>query len=199
MTLSKKTKSIKLFTPKVNSKYGFLQFFSDPNPEPPVPNDPPAPNDPPKPTHTDEDVQRMIAEALAKAQAEADAKAERERQEAERKNLEEQEKYKELYQNLEKQVADEKVKTLDAKKETLLVGAGYSEDQVALLKGLLTGDTDDELKQSLETIKSTLAPKGNGADPSPGNPPRQPPNPIDPADKGKSAFQRLKEKGKIRS
>lgn len=193
MTLSKKTKSIKLFTPKVNSKYGFLQFFSDPNPEPPVPNDPP------KPTHTDEDVQRMISEALAKAQAEADAKAEKERQEAERKNLEEQEKYKELYQNLEKQVADSEAKALDAKKETLLVGAGYSEDQVVLLKGLLTGDTDDELKKSLETVKATLAPQGNGADPNPGNHKRDTPNPIDPSERGKSTFQRLKEKGKIRS
>ncbi|HDR6289508.1 TPA: hypothetical protein QCU33_005658 [Bacillus cereus] len=199
MTLSKKTKSIKLFIPKVNSKYGFLQFFSDPNPEPPVPNDPPAPNDPPKPTHTDEDVQRMIAEALAKAQAEADAKAEKERQEAERKNLEEQEKYKELYQNLEKQVADEKVKTLVAKKETLLVGAGYAPEQVVLVKDLLKGDSEDELKASLESVKQVILPLNTGVDPNPGNHQRGTPNPIDPSERGKSAFQRLKEKGKIRS
>lgn len=191
MTLSKKTKSIKLFTPKVNSKYGFLQFFSDPNPEPPVPNDPP------KPTHTDEDVQRMIAEALAKAKVEADEKAEKERLEAERKNLEEQEKYKELYQNLEKQVADEKVKTLDAKKETLLVGAGYAPEQVVLVKGLLKGDSEDELKASLESVKQVILPLNTGADPSPGNPRRGNPEPKDPADVGRNLYAELKAKGKL--
>ncbi|PFP97698.1 hypothetical protein COK06_13230 [Bacillus cereus] len=197
MTLSKKKKSTKLFTPKVNSKYGFLQFFSDPNPEPPVPNNQPAPNAPLKPTHTDDDVQRMIAEALAKAQEEADAKAEKERQEAERKNLEDQEKYKELYLNLEKQVADEKVKTLDAKKETLLVGAGYAPEQVVLVKDLLKGDSEDELKVSLESVKQVILPLGTGADPSPGNPRRGNPEPKDPTDVGRNLYAELKAKGKL--
>ncbi|HDR4551329.1 hypothetical protein [Bacillus cereus] len=197
MTLSKKTKSIKLFTPKVNSKYGFLQFFSDPNPATTVPNDPPAPNDQPKATHTDEDVQRMITEALAKAQAEAEAKAEKERQEAERKNLEEQEKYKELYQNLEKQVADSEAKALDAKKETLLVGAGYAPEQVVLVKDLLKGNSEDELKASLESVKQVILPLGTGADPSPGNSKRFNPEPTDPTDVGRNLYAELKAKGKL--
>ncbi|MDA2638219.1 hypothetical protein ABEY48_20655 [Bacillus mycoides] len=186
--------------PSFRLHLGNLQHFSDPNPgdpqDPPNPSEPPTP---PTPTHNDEDVQRMISDALARAKREADEKAEKERQEAERKKLEEQEKYKELYETLEKQLADEKVKALDAKKETLLVGAGYSAEQVVLLKGLLNGETDEELNQSLETVKVTLLPKGNGADPNPGNHQRQTPSPTDPAEKGKSAFQRLKEKGKIRN
>ncbi|WP_242015987.1 hypothetical protein [Bacillus sp. EE-W1] len=153
--------------PSFRLHLGNLQHFSDPNPSDP-PN-PPEPPTPPTPTHTDEDVQRLVAEALAKAQREADEKAEKERQEAERKKLEEQEKYKELYETLEKQLADEKVKALDAKKEALLVGSGYSAEQVVLLKGLLNGETDEQLNQSLETVKVTLLPKGNGADPNPGN------------------------------
>ncbi|MFB5588473.1 hypothetical protein ACE41I_17425 [Bacillus cereus] len=186
-------KPTKLFIPKVNSKYGFLQYFSDPNPNP----EPPNPPEPPTPTHTDEDVQRMIDEALAKAKAEADEKAEKERQEAERKELEEKEQFKKLYENLQQQLDEEKAKSLDAKKETILVSAGYSAEQIVLIKDLLKGETDEDLKQSLESVKLAVLPLNNGADPSPGNPKRGNPEPKDLTDVGREAYARLKANGKL--
>ncbi|WP_242264886.1 hypothetical protein [Bacillus cereus group sp. BfR-BA-01422] len=179
-------------------RLGNLQHFSDPNPgDPQDPPNPPEPPIPPTPTHTDEDVQRMIDEALAKAKAEADEKAEKERQEAERKELEEKEQFKKLYENLQQQLDEEKAKSLDAKKETILVSAGYSAEQIVLIKDLLKGETDEDLKQSLESVKLVVLPLNNGADPSPGNPKRGNPEPKDLTDVGREAYARLKANGKL--
>ncbi|PEA75086.1 hypothetical protein [Bacillus wiedmannii] len=184
--------------PSFRLHLGNLQHFSDPNPG--DPQDPPTPPEsptPPTPTHTDEDVQRMISEALAKAKAEANEKAEKERQEAERKELVEKEKFKELYENLQQQLGEEKVKALDAKKETILVSAGYSAEQIVLIKDLLKGETDEDLKQSLESVKLAVLPLNNGADPSPGNPRRGNPEPKDLTDVGRDMYARLKANGKL--
>lgn len=176
-------------------RLGNLQHFSDP--EPGGPQDPPTPPEPSTPKHTDEDVQRMIDEALAKAKAEADEKAEKERQEAERKKLEEQEKYKALYENLQQQVEEQKAKAVDAKKEAILAGANYAPEQIVLVKDLLKGESDEELKQSLESVKSVVLPLGSGADPSPGNPRRGNPEPEDLADVGRDLYAKLKADGKL--
>ncbi|KEK22477.1 hypothetical protein BAGA_18900 [Bacillus gaemokensis] len=181
--------------PKANSEYGFLQFFSDPNPG--DPQDPPTPPEPPTATHTDEDVQRLIGEALAKAKAEADEKAAKERQEAERKELEEKEQFKKLYENLQQQLNEEKGKALEAKKETILVSAGYAPEQIVLIKDLLKGESDEDLKQSLESVKLAVLPLGSGVDPSPGNSKRDNPEPKDLADVGRELYARLKANGKL--
>jgi hypothetical protein len=170
-----------------------LQYFSDPNPNP----EPPNPPEPPTPTHTDEDVQRMIDEALAKAKAEANEKAEKERQEAEQERLKEKEDYKKLYENMQQQLTDEKSKALEAKKETILVSAGYAPEQINLIKDLLKGESDEDLKESLESVKLAVLPLGSGADPSPGNSKRDNPEPKDLADVGRDMYARLKANGKL--
>ncbi|EOV9528755.1 hypothetical protein JC777_14805 [Bacillus cytotoxicus] len=170
-------------------RLGNLQHFSDPNPG--------DPQDPPTPKHTDEDVQRMIDEALAKAKAEADEKAEKERQKAEQERLKEKEDYKKLYENLQQQLAQQKAKALDAKKEAILASANYAPEQIVLVKDLLKGETDEELQQSLESVKSVVLPLGSGADPSPGNSKRDNPEPKDLADVGRELYARLKANGKL--
>jgi predicted transcriptional regulator len=127
------------------------------------------------------------------------AEIEKERDEAERKKLEEQNEYKALYEKAQAELEKLKMSALDAKKDALLAQAGYTSEQIERYRKYLTGENEDELKASLETLIADIPPKKIvGVDPSVGNNEKQQPKPKDAADVGRSIFQRLKEKGKIR-
>jgi hypothetical protein len=193
-----------------------LQHFSDPTDPQDPPTDPPQdpvdpPNDPkptggdPEPnpegkTFTQDDIDRIVKERLERERKKREAEAEAERAAAEKKRLEEKEEYKELYEKLQKEREADRLAAIESKKESLLAKAGYDESQVERYTKYLTGETDEELQTSLDTLKADIPPKQakTYGDPSPGNGSKQPPKKKTLEEKGKSAYQRLKEKGKIR-
>lgn len=151
-------------------------------------------------TFTQADVDRIIKERLEREKRKAEEKAEEARREAERKALEEQGKYKEMYEQLEKDLQAEKARVLETRKETLLLGAGYTQEQASRYKKFLTGETDEELATALEVLKQDIPPKANaGVDPATqGNGQRQTPPAEEPYSFGKQLYERLKKSGRLR-
>lgn len=116
----------------------------------------------------------------------------------ETKELEEQQKYKELYEQSLQKLEQMKGDALNTVKDALLVQAGYSQDQTELLRKLVTGETDGEIKQSIEELKKTIPVAPTYADPSPMNGQRETPKAVDGEEEGRSRFQRLLDGGKLR-
>ena len=154
----------------------------------------------PEPTFTQADIDRIVKERLAREQKKREEALEAERKEAERKRLEEEQKYKDLYESLQKDLETQRATALQAKKESLLVKAGYSDEQATTLSRLLEGEDDDALTTSLEGVKKLFPPakEKTYGDPSPGNGGKQTPPKKNLADKGKSQYERLKAIGKIK-
>lgn len=119
-------------------------------------------------------------------------------EEAEKARLEEQNEYKKLYEKAQQELAQLKADTINAKKSALLAKAGYNDEQIAVLRNTVTGETDDEISQSIEQLKAVFPPKPAYVDPSPMNGERDKPEPVDERQLGIQWYQRLKEKGKIR-
>ena len=122
------------------------------------------------------------------------AALEKEREEAEKRKLEEQNEYKKLYEKAQKELEQFKIQTLNAKKDALLAKAGYSDEQVAVLRNSLTGETDEELEKSLEQLKTVIQPKPRYVDPSPMNGVRREPEPKDISEIGAKQFEKIKSK-----
>lgn len=158
------------------------------------------PNDGGKKLFTQEDVERIIKERLARERRKAEEKAEQARKEAELKALEEQQKYKELYETLLQDLQAEKQHALQVKKEALLAQAGYTQEQIERYAKYLEGETEEELQTALETLKQDVPPKGTTyVDPTiKGNGAKQPPKQQDLYEYGKSMFDKLKESGRLR-
>lgn len=172
-----------------------LQFFAqDPPPADPPgtdPQDPPADPPKPEPKFTQEDLDRIVKERLARAKQKAD-------EEAERKRLEEENKFKELYDKtkadldeIQTQLKQREVK--DAQTAAILA-AGYTAEQVEGVRRFLTGETADEFTAGIEEAKKFIPVGVQGADPSPGNPPRVDPQPKNDEEYGRSMFARLRGK-----
>ncbi|MFU8688470.1 hypothetical protein ACNA6I_01430 [Rossellomorea sp. FS2] len=130
------------------------------------------------------------------------AEIEEERAKKEREELESQNNYKQLYDTLladtEKLKAQAEAATLEKAKTDLLVQAGYTGEQLDRVRKYLQGTDEASLKASLDEVKADIPPKSVGVDPSAGNTPNHPPKQKDPADTGRSLYQRLKEAGKIK-
>lgn len=149
---------------------------------------------------TQADIDRIVKERLDREKRKREADIEKERQEAERKRLEDEKKYKELYENLQKDLEAQRATAIQVKKESLLAQAGYSEEQSKTLVKLIEGEDDEALKASLEDVKKLFPPTNAKpyGDPSPGNGGKQTPKKTNLEEKGKSAYERLKQIGKIR-
>lgn len=122
----------------------------------------------------------------------------KERDEAERKKLEEQEEYKVLAEKYREEADAIRADALNAKKDALLSKAGYTDEQVERYRKYLEGNSDEEITEALEQLKADIPPKKNFVDPSAGNGGREKPKPTDLSDEGKTLYQRLKAKGKVR-
>src|SRR5690625_1281336 len=96
------------------------------------------------------------------------AEIERQQEDARHKELEENEQYKELYEQAHETIEKQKEDALNVKKESLLVQAGYSDEQTAKLSKLVEGNTDEEISQSIEDLKATFPVKQKYVDPSAG-------------------------------
>lgn len=152
-------------------------------------------------TFTQADVDRIVKERLEREKKKREEAIQKERDEAERKRLEEQGEYKELAEKLQAQLDAYKEDALKAKKEALLVKAGYSDKQVGVVYKLLEGETDEELEASLAEVVEAVTPESKAkkyADPSAGNGKKSVPDTRGADEVGKSLFQRLKTSGKIR-
>lgn len=130
------------------------------------------------------------------------AELEQAQAEAERKKLEEQNEFKTLYEQAQAKIAEIESQANAVKREStvtnLLVNAGYHGEQLERVRKYITGDTDEEISASLEELKKDIPPKSSGVDPSVGNGAKQQPQQKDLGDEGRSLYQRLKAKGKIR-
>jgi hypothetical protein len=126
------------------------------------------------------------------------AKIKKAQEEAEKAKLEEQNEYKKLYEQAQQELAQIKEAALNAKKDALLAKAGYSDEQIALLRNSITGGTDEEISQSVSQLTAVIPPKPNYVDPSPMNGERDKPEPVDERNIGVDLFKRLKAKGKIK-
>lgn len=117
---------------------------------------------------------------------------------AERAKLEEQNEYKKLYEQAQEQLAAARTDALNVKKDALLAKAGYTDEQIEKLRHAVTGDTDEAIAQSVEELKAVITPKPDYADPSPMNDVPSRPEPEDGVELGRSLFDKLKAKKKIK-
>ena len=190
-----------------------IQFFAgddDPKPSDDNPQDPPSdggkdddkggnPSDKKKEEvkfteEQQEAINRIIQERL-KREEEKRKKAEEEAK------LKEQGKYKDLLEEKEKELErlkeEVKMKELDRIKTDLLIGAGYAQEQFEFVKKNLEGETEEELKASLEEVKQYIAPKKEPADPlSKGNGVKGTPKPSDNEEVGRELARKIKARRK---
>lgn len=140
---------------------------------------------------TQAEVQKIIDGIVARERKRAEDQAEKER-------LEEEGKYRELYEKAvaEKESLEQQFKTeqLNRTKAKMVAEAGYSGAQVEFAVQTLKGETEEELKASMEALKQAFPPSEAHADPSPGNGPRHKPTPKPDAEYGKELFQRIKKR-----
>lgn len=141
---------------------------------------------------------RLARDRKAREDAELAAKAEEDR-----KRLEDNQEYKSLAdqykEELEQLKEDARKAEIASKRTSLLLKAGYNEDQIERYGKYVEGETEDEMKAAVELLKQDVPPTPKYVDPQgAGNSQRQQPKPTDKEDKGRSIYQRLKQQGKMR-
>lgn len=149
-------------------------------------------NNPETKTFTQAELDKIIADRLAREQKKRDEAIQKERDEAERKRLEEAQEYKVLADKYREELEAIKADALKSKKDALLAKAGYTDEQVERYRKFIDGETDEELAKSIETLKADVPPKPTYVDPSPMNGERGKPEQVDSEEKGRSLFQRLR-------
>lgn len=175
-----------------------LQTFADPEiTEQPTEPTPQPPSDETKNTETTNPLDNKVPYDRfkqkvdeANALKEKLAQFEREQAEKERRALEEQQEYKTLYEKAQEQITQFQQQAVEAKKETLLIDAGYTREQAERYKKYLDGESDDTLTQSLNVLKQDIPPKPY-VDPSLGNGNTPKPEPTDAYDQGKELARNI--------
>src|SRR5690625_1398482 len=125
------------------------------------------------------------------------AEIERQQEEAKRKELEEQNEYKTLYEQAVQEKEQAKQEALNLRKQTLLTQAGYDDEQTKLLTKLVEGDTEDEISESIKLLKATIPAKDNYGDPSAFNGAKEKPKTVDAEEVGRNAVSRVLHKIKL--
>lgn len=122
------------------------------------------------------------------------AAIEKAQEEAKRKELEEQNEYKALYEQALEQAAQAKAEAIVIKKNALLAQAGYSEEQTKLLSKLVDGETDEEISESIKLLKATIPVQDEYGDPSAFNGAKAKPEAVGADELGAKVFERIKNK-----
>ena len=122
------------------------------------------------------------------------AEIERAQEEAKRKELEEKEEYKTLYEQALQDAEQAKQEALSIKKNALLLQAGYGEEQAKLLVKLVEGEDDESITESVNQLKATIPVKDDYADPSPLNGAKDKPKKVGADEEGAKVFERIKNK-----
>lgn len=194
---------LQLFTPFYDADNGGGAGGNDPQ-DPPNDTDPQEPpatktNEGGEKTFTQEDVDRLIKDRLAREKAKREKAEEDARNKAKQEALKEQEKFKELYEEVQKDLQAKQAEVLNAKKHSLLLAEGYTKEQADRYVKFVTGENEDEIAQAINDLKEDVPPKQSGVDPATqGNGERQQQQQEDPKDFGKELFARLKKSGKLR-
>jgi len=179
-----------------------LQLFAEGDPDPLID---PQMVPPVKPEFTAEqqaEMNRVIAERLARQQAKFDAERTAADTEAQRIQREQNEEYKVLYETAQTELirvqGEAKTAQIDALKTQLLAKAGYSAEQIARVGKFVSGDDEETLQASIDEVKADIPPKASGVDPNPGNGRKNEPLSTDPTVIAKTRIDRLKASGKLR-
>src|SRR5690625_2707378 len=126
------------------------------------------------------------------------AEIERQQEEAKRKELEEQNEYKTLYEQAVQEKEQAKQEALNLRKQTLLSQAGYDSEQSKLLVKLVEGDDEESIAESIKQIQSTVPVKDDYADPSAFNGAKAKPKTVDAEELGRSALSRVLHKIRLK-
>lgn len=154
-----------------------------------------------KKTFTQEELNAILQTRLAEEKKRQEKRKQEEAEEAERKRLEEQQEYQQLAEKYKEELEAIKAEATESKKVAALAKAGYSEEQVERYKKFVDGESDDEIAEAVKVLVEDVPPKGSQksyADPALGNGGKGKPPAKDKVSKGREAFQRLKQSGKIR-
>lgn len=148
-----------------------------------------------QPKYTQADIDRIVGERLAREKAKAEKAIADAKAEAERKKLEEANEFKALYEAekaaREQEAQERQAERLETQKKSLLLEAGYSADALADLLELVTGDSDETVKASVERLVR-IAPPKNPADPAvSGGGQRQQATQKDATDYGRELFKKV--------
>src|SRR5690625_4627602 len=122
------------------------------------------------------------------------AEIERRQEEAKRKELEEQNEYKTLYEQAKKDAEQAKQEALNVKKDALLTQAGYSQEQAKLLVKLVDGEADEEISDSIKQLRAAIPAQDNYADPTAMNGKKDKPETVGADEVGAKVFERIKNK-----
>jgi len=125
------------------------------------------------------------------------AEIEREQEAAKRKELEETEQYKELYEQAKAEAEATRQQALEIKRNTALALAGYNGEQASMLAKLVEGETEEEIAESIKTLQDTFPVADNYADPSAFNGAKSKPKTIDGEEVGRNAVSRVLHKIKL--
>lgn len=125
------------------------------------------------------------------------AKFEQEQAEAKRKELEETEQYKELYEQAKAEAEASRQQALAVQKNTALTLAGYNDEQAQTLAKLVEGETAEEIAESIKTLQATFPIVDDYADPSAFNGAKSKPKTVDAEDIGRDAVSRVLHKIKL--
>lgn len=180
-----------------------LQTFAEPPADEPEVDEPiPAdePLNPEEPTK-EEPVDKKIPYGRFKAKVdEANALKEKLRlfeesqEEAQRKELEDKQAYKELYEKALLDAETAKKESLAIKKDALLTGAGYSQEQAKLLVNLVDGEDVEAIAESIKLLQATIPAQDSYADPSLLNGKKEKPETVGPEEHAKTIYERIKNK-----
>lgn len=152
---------------------------------------------PEAPKFTQAQLDAIISDRLKREREKREADEKAARDEAERKRLEENNEFKGLADQYKAELEKLKEDARKAKKQALLVKAGYNDEQIERYSKFVDGTTDEELTASVELLKADVPPKANYVDPAgAGNGSRQTPEPKNKEDKGRELFKRLKAQGR---
>src|SRR5690625_1136649 len=122
------------------------------------------------------------------------AEIEKAQEETKRKELEEQNEYKQLYEQALQQAEQAKQEALSTKKSALLTQAGYDAEQAQMLVTLVEGETDDEISESIKRVQATIPAKDGYGDPSAFNGAKAKPETVGADDIAATQFERIKNK-----
>lgn len=136
-----------------------------------------------QPKFTQADLERIVGERLAREKAKTQKQIDDAKAESERKKLEESNEFKTLYESVQAELAQERqqaqAERLNAKKQSLLLDAGYPADKLADLLDFVTGADEEAVKASVEKLIRVAPPKAPPIDPQGGRGQRQAPQQND--------------------
>ena len=116
----------------------------------------PEPQAQPERTFTQQDVDRIINERLAKERTKAESMAQKAREEAERKAAEEQGKYQELYERAQKQAADLEAKLRAAEIASIKREVAARLNMPAALANRLQGEDEASIEADAKALMAAL-------------------------------------------